>query len=343
MLTIQCDFFMKVITIGRNPRNKVVLSDKCVSWNHCQIIDRGGQYYIVDLESTNGTYINGQRIYGEQKLAFQDRVNVADIPLKWQSYVGNEKGKRGSRRLWVWGTLSFIVSICGLIYLIVSVHGKQDAKERLIIQDTGMHVKERNYQPETASHGLLKSRKGNKEKELGGETVRSREKPDKQKIRLDLVGKELVDSDKPRYHGSVKIKSLDHIENLLIEGEERSLSDKILYHAKMRVFDGVNRYDALVDIIYVRNVDGFWVIDFVNSKKLTLVPTNLYTECISVFDNFPYQWFSNQCDVSLIVDGRCNSCGIWYDFQVSVPAQGQSRIPYASEGDEVEIFSVERP
>jgi diguanylate cyclase (GGDEF)-like protein len=45
--------------LGRDPDAALVVSDPGVSWHHALIEDRGDHYAIVDLDSTNGTYVNG--------------------------------------------------------------------------------------------------------------------------------------------------------------------------------------------------------------------------------------------------------------------------------------------
>ena len=71
---------MKVITIGRNKENNdVVVNDNKVSRNHLQIIrDDQGNFSVLDLNSTNGTYVNGQRISGEVPLKVADELEIGD-------------------------------------------------------------------------------------------------------------------------------------------------------------------------------------------------------------------------------------------------------------------------
>ena len=72
MLTILLKFNDKIlktiesekdeIVIGRNAENDIVVENLAVSKMHARIVNRGGEYYIEDLNSTNGTYLNNIRI-----------------------------------------------------------------------------------------------------------------------------------------------------------------------------------------------------------------------------------------------------------------------------------------
>lgn len=79
---------MKVVTIGRNPdNNDIVINDAKVSRSHLQIIqDDHGNYSVVDLGSTNGTFVNGTRITDEMVLQPGDQVLIGSTVLPWQSY-----------------------------------------------------------------------------------------------------------------------------------------------------------------------------------------------------------------------------------------------------------------
>ncbi len=50
-----------VITVGRLPDNAIQIDDASVSSHHAQFSLVGGEYELKDLNSTNGTYVNGQR------------------------------------------------------------------------------------------------------------------------------------------------------------------------------------------------------------------------------------------------------------------------------------------
>ena len=79
---------MKVITIGRSEGNDVVINDDDkVSRHHLQIVQfDDGSYQLIDFNSTNGTYINGDRVSGEAVLGEGDFVRIGDTMLPWTTY-----------------------------------------------------------------------------------------------------------------------------------------------------------------------------------------------------------------------------------------------------------------
>lgn len=50
------------ISVGRKPDNDIVLEHPTVSGHHCKIYSAGDSYFVEDLNSTNGTYVNGKKI-----------------------------------------------------------------------------------------------------------------------------------------------------------------------------------------------------------------------------------------------------------------------------------------
>lgn len=63
------------ITIGRDPDNDLVLDDRRVSRRHAEIRLRLGRYTLYDLQSTNGTFVNGRRV-AEIALSDGDRIAI---------------------------------------------------------------------------------------------------------------------------------------------------------------------------------------------------------------------------------------------------------------------------
>lgn len=52
------------LTIGRAPDSGLVIHDDYTSTRHARIVERGGTWFIEDLNSTNGTYVSGSRVEG---------------------------------------------------------------------------------------------------------------------------------------------------------------------------------------------------------------------------------------------------------------------------------------
>jgi hypothetical protein len=70
------------LTIGRKDNNSIVLGDQHVSGNHAKIIVRNGTLYLEDLNSTNGTYLNGNKIGGRVKLSNKDEIKIGTAVFK---------------------------------------------------------------------------------------------------------------------------------------------------------------------------------------------------------------------------------------------------------------------
>lgn len=68
--------------IGRQKSNEIVLKDKSVSRVHAQLINKRYYYKIRDLNSTNGSYVNGELIK-EQRLADGDEIRLGKTILKF--------------------------------------------------------------------------------------------------------------------------------------------------------------------------------------------------------------------------------------------------------------------
>ena len=72
------------VLIGRDPQNDVVLDDRRVSRKHAEIRLRLGRYTLYDLQSTNGTYVNGRRV-AEKVLDDGDKISVGGLELVFRS------------------------------------------------------------------------------------------------------------------------------------------------------------------------------------------------------------------------------------------------------------------
>lgn len=96
---------MRIITVGREIGNDIVIGDSYVGRHHLELIkDEAGAYFVRDLNSTNGTFVNGQRITGEVPIDEHDIIRIGNTTLPWISYFANsseteiEEEETSSRR-----------------------------------------------------------------------------------------------------------------------------------------------------------------------------------------------------------------------------------------------------
>ncbi len=69
-------FDKDALTVGRKADNDIVIDNPAISGHHCRISVQGGTYFVEDLESTNGTFVNEKRIK-KSGLHNNDVVGVA--------------------------------------------------------------------------------------------------------------------------------------------------------------------------------------------------------------------------------------------------------------------------
>ena len=62
----------KAVTFGRDRANTAIIQDRKLSRIHCQVEIINNQIVVTDLNSTNGTYVNGKRID-------EETINVGDV------------------------------------------------------------------------------------------------------------------------------------------------------------------------------------------------------------------------------------------------------------------------
>jgi pSer/pThr/pTyr-binding forkhead associated (FHA) protein len=71
------------LTVGRGGQNDLVLAgDDFASARHARIEVRGDGVWVQDLESTNGTFVNGSRVAGAQRLDQGDVLRVGETDLR---------------------------------------------------------------------------------------------------------------------------------------------------------------------------------------------------------------------------------------------------------------------
>jgi pSer/pThr/pTyr-binding forkhead associated (FHA) protein len=81
------DIGERSITIGRSPDADIILLDDKVSRVHCGIRLWDGEFYIKDLKSKNGTFVNGQRVE-VSKLKTSDVIKIGGYTFTFDQPAG---------------------------------------------------------------------------------------------------------------------------------------------------------------------------------------------------------------------------------------------------------------
>ena len=79
------DFSKPELTVGRVQGNDIVLSKRNVSKQHARLTLEDDQAVVVDLNSTNGTWVNGRKITSAQPLKHGDKIYIADFIITLES------------------------------------------------------------------------------------------------------------------------------------------------------------------------------------------------------------------------------------------------------------------
>jgi pSer/pThr/pTyr-binding forkhead associated (FHA) protein len=90
--------------VGRGPHNDIALQDESVSDSHAKILKRDGAWWLIDQGSTNGSYIGGRRVQGEQQIIGAPDIRFGSIKLMFRSTpVAAEDEGKGTRAIAAFG------------------------------------------------------------------------------------------------------------------------------------------------------------------------------------------------------------------------------------------------
>ena len=78
------------ISIGRSDEADVKIVDRFASGIHCRVHSRGNSYFVEDLDSTNGTYLNGADLHGEAPLNDMDEIRIGDTEFRFELSLGDD-------------------------------------------------------------------------------------------------------------------------------------------------------------------------------------------------------------------------------------------------------------
>lgn len=71
-----------ITTMGRDVNNAIVVDDPFASAEHAILTYRGRAWYVEDLGSTNGSFVNGRPVEGVAPLSFGDEIQVGQVRLR---------------------------------------------------------------------------------------------------------------------------------------------------------------------------------------------------------------------------------------------------------------------
>jgi hypothetical protein len=71
------------ITVGRASASDIVLDEQFVSTTHARLLPRGQFYYVEDLGSTNGTFVNEKQV-AEAQLKLDSRVRIGETTFRYE-------------------------------------------------------------------------------------------------------------------------------------------------------------------------------------------------------------------------------------------------------------------
>lgn len=87
-----------VTVLGRAPECQIQLDSNMVSRRHAQVTRDGDAYYLEDLGSGNGTFVNGKRVQERTLLKTDDRLKLGPVLLRFESAAGKVAAGARPRR-----------------------------------------------------------------------------------------------------------------------------------------------------------------------------------------------------------------------------------------------------
>jgi FHA domain-containing protein len=73
------------LSIGRSKDADVQIDDRYASSIHARVFSREGRFYVEDMNSTNGTLLNGAELRGEAELLDGDTVQIGDTTFRFEA------------------------------------------------------------------------------------------------------------------------------------------------------------------------------------------------------------------------------------------------------------------
>jgi pSer/pThr/pTyr-binding forkhead associated (FHA) protein len=75
------------LTIGRSSQNDLMVNDLAASRFHCKFLPEDHELTVIDLDSTNGTFVNEKRLTGNQVVKNRDQVRIGEIVFNIEIFL----------------------------------------------------------------------------------------------------------------------------------------------------------------------------------------------------------------------------------------------------------------
>lgn len=325
-------FFMKVITIGRSSQNDVTINDSKVSRHHCQIIQHDDRSFsLSEFGSTNGTYVNGRRVYGEVRLNPNDEIIVGNTIVRWRTYFNNSTQSDTKTLPILLGVVGALLLVAVIIVVVV-MNNNGGGSNSISTVESAQQVSDNRANTQETTTNLMT-------------------KPDEGQIAMDLVGHSLTEGKENGYYPSswswmIEEGQVSNVKILSVEEDNSSFYRVVV---SMRLSSNTRAFDCKAVIAYkLDNVNG-WQIDMVKSRGMDIVKTHRYDDCISIGFRSSFAFTQtlhaiNSCDVSLEIGGSylCSYDNKWTRFCIVVSPNSEKEIDYSAQSD-WQIDYIERP
>ena len=100
-----------VCSIGRADDNDIRIHDDTVSLSHATLLRKAGIWFVVDLRSMNGTYVDGSRVSGERELHPGACVRLGAVELVFRAIASVERPPEEAPRTGLWAKLKGLLRI----------------------------------------------------------------------------------------------------------------------------------------------------------------------------------------------------------------------------------------
>lgn len=80
-----------ITAVGRAETNHLIIDDPFASTNHAMILWREDLWWLEDLESHNGTFVNGERITQPVPLTAGDRIRIGETLLRFDTVCNSRE------------------------------------------------------------------------------------------------------------------------------------------------------------------------------------------------------------------------------------------------------------